>query len=113
MDKKLVLVLAEHNNITGIDFKIIGTKLYVRVVTLSVNAINDNIKFLVNLKQKFKRKFSWNKYRFEIKTQPKNNNLDYMIDPTLRDINRLFVLSFKTSESNPTRNSFVLSITYH
>ena len=71
---------------------IIGTKLYVPVVTLF---IDDNIKFLENIKQGFKRTVSWNKYRSEITTQTKNNNLDYLIDQTFRNINRLFVLSFK------------------
>ena len=42
------------------------------VVTLS---INDNIKFLENIKQGFKRTTSWNKYRSEITTQTENNNL--------------------------------------
>ena len=50
---------------------IISTKFYVLVVTLS---IDNNIEFLENLKQGFKRKISWNKYRSEIITQPKNNN---------------------------------------
>ena len=82
-------VLVEHNNnITGIDFKITSTKIYIPVATLS---INDKIKFLENLKLGFKRTVSWNKYTSEITTQPKNNNLDYMINP----INRLFVLSFE------------------
>ena len=73
-------------------FQIYNAKLYVSVVTLS---INDNIKFLENIKQGFKRTISWNKYRSEITTQPKNNNLDYLIDSTFRNINRLFALSFK------------------
>ena len=63
-----------------------STKLYVPVVTLS---INDNIKFLENIKQGFKRTIYWNKYRSEITTQTRNN-LDYLIDPTFRKINRLF-----------------------
>ena len=71
---------------------ITGTKLYVPVVALF---IDDNIKFLENIKQGFKRTVSWNKYRSEITTQTKNNNLDYLIDQTFRNINRLFVLSFK------------------
>ena len=54
---------------------ITSTKLYAPVVTLSVN---DNIKFLENIKQGFKRTISWNKYRSEITTQTKNNNLDYL-----------------------------------
>ena len=56
-------------------FQINKGKLYVPVVTLS---INDNIKFLENIKQGFKRTISWNKYRSEMKTQPNNNNLDYL-----------------------------------
>ena len=29
-----------------------------------------------------------------------------MIDPTFRNINKLFVLLFKNGDNNPTRNSF-------
>ena len=39
-------------------------------------------------------------------TQLQNNNLDYTIDPTFRNIKRLLVLSFKNGDNNPTRNSF-------
>ena len=69
-------------------------------------SIHDNIKLLENIKQGFKRAISWNKYRSQITTQPKNNNLDYLIDPTFRNINRLFVLSFKNDNDDPTRNYF-------
>ena len=69
-------------------------------------SINDNIKFLENIKQGLKKTISWNKYRSEITTHPKNNSLDYLIDPTFRNINRLFILSFKDSDNDPTRNSF-------
>ena len=69
--------------------------------------MNDNIKFLENIKQGFKRTVSWNKCRSEITTQPKNNNLDYLIDPTFRNINRLFVLSFKNGNNDLTRDSLV------
>ena len=41
-----------------------NVKRYVPVVTLSTN---DNIKHVL------KRNTSWNKYRFEITAQPKNN----------------------------------------
>ena len=47
-----------------------------------------------------------NKYRSEIKAQPQNNNLHYMIDPTFKTINRLFVLSFKNGNNDPTINVF-------
>ena len=55
--------LIDNNHITGVSFIITSTKLYVPVFTLS---INDNIKFLENIKQGFKRTISWNKYRSEI-----------------------------------------------
>ena len=80
-----------------------NVKLYVPVVTLS---INNNIKFFENIKQGFKRTLSWKKYRSEITAKPKNNNLDYLIDPAFRNINRLFVLSFKNGNNDPIRNSF-------
>ena len=64
------------------------------------------MKFLENIKQGFKRTISSNKYRSEITTQTKNNNLDYLIDPTFRNINTLFVLSFKNGNNDPTRDSF-------
>ena len=69
-----------------------NAKLYVPVVILS---INDNIKVLENTKQEFKRTISWEKSWFEITSQTKDDNLDYLIDPTFRNINRLFVPSFK------------------
>ena len=49
---------------------------------------NDDIKFLENIKKGFKITISWNKYRFEITTQPKNNNLDHVIDSTFRNISK-------------------------
>ena len=93
-----------HTNITGVNFAITSTKLYVPVVTLS---INDNIQFLENIKQGFKKTISWNKYRSKITTQPKNNNLDYLIDPTFKNINKLFALSLKNGNDGPTGDSFV------
>ena len=69
-------------------------------------SINDNVKFLENIKQGFKRTISWNKYRSKITTQPNNNNLDYLIDPAFRNINRLFILSFKNGDNDLTRYSF-------
>ena len=97
-------VLIDHHNIEEVHFKIASTKLYVKVATSS---INDNIKFSENIKQEFKDN-SWNKYRSEITTEPKkkNNNLDYLIDPTFRNIDRLFVLSFKNCDDDRTINYF-------
>ena len=38
--------------------------------------------------------------------QLKSNNLHYMIDPIIRNINRLFVFSFKKSDNYPMRDFF-------
>ena len=86
---------------TGATFQINNAKLYVLVVVLP---INDNINFLENIKQGFKRTIPWNKYRSDMTTQQKNNNLDYLIDPTFR-INILFVLLFKHDNDDPKRHS--------
>ena len=66
-------------------------------------SINGNNKFIENIKQRFKRMTSWNKYRSEITAEPKSNNLDYMIDPIFRNINVFF--SIKKSDNNPGRDS--------
>ena len=87
MNKRLCMI-EHHDNLTAVNFMITSTKRYIPVFTLS---INDDIKFLENIKQVFKRTISWIKYRSEITTQTKNNNLDYLIDATFRNINRLFV----------------------
>ena len=84
-------------------FKINSTKVCFPVVNLY---INDNNKFLEDLKLGFKGTPSWNKYRSEITTQPKNSNLDNLIDTTFTIVNSLFVLSFKNCVSDPTRLSF-------
>ena len=80
------------NNPTNAAFKIKDTKLYVPVVTLS--AENDN-KLLEQLKIGFKRTIKRNKYRSEMSNQTKNNNLNYLIDPTFTNVSRLFALSFE------------------
>ena len=88
---------------TSATFQINNVKLYVSAVTLS---LNDNIRFLENIKQVFKRTISWNKYRSEIVTKQKNSNLDYPTDPTFRNINRLFLLSFNNGDDDPKKYSF-------
>ena len=90
----------EINAPTGATFKIRDTNLYVPAVTLSTK--NDN-KLLEQLKTGFQRTIKWNKYRSEMSNQTKNNNLNYLIDPTFTNVNRLFVLSFKNLDD---RESF-------
>ena len=78
-------------------------KPYAPVVTLP---INDNIKFLENINPCFKRTTFWNKCKSKITIQPKNNNLDYLIDTIFRNINRLCFLSLKNNNDDPTRDCF-------
>ena len=84
-------------------FQITDTKLYVPVVTLSKE---NDIKLLEQLKTGFKRTKKWNKYRSQMTIQPLNNNLNYLIDPTITYVNGLFVLSFSRNNSTDNRDSF-------
>ena len=54
----------------------------------------------------FKRTTKWNKYRSQMTIQPQNKNLNYLIDPTFTNVNRLFVLSFSRYNNTDNRNSF-------
>ena len=99
---------AANNPPTGLEFKIIDTKLSVPVVTLSKE--NDT-KLLEQLKLGFKRTIKWNKHRSQMTVRSNNNNLNYLIDPTLTKFNRLFVLYFQRipAENNAAkdhRNTF-------
>ena len=51
-------------------------------------------------------------YRSQTTTQTKNSNLDYLIDPAFRNINRLFILSFKNG-SNIQQEILLISVTCH
>ena len=84
-------------------FEITDTKFYVPVVTLWKE--NDT-KLLEQLKTGFKKTIKWNKYRSQMTIQPQNNNLNYLIDPTFTNVNRLFVLSFPRNNNTDSRYSF-------
>ena len=88
---------------SGATFQITDTKLYVPVVTLSKE--NDT-KLLEQLKPGFKKTIKSNKYRSQMTIQPKNNNLDYLIDPTFTNVNRLFILLFTRDNAGDNRDSF-------
>ena len=83
-------------------FEITDTKLYVPVVKLSKE---NDIKLLEQLKSGFKRTIKWNKYRSQITIQFQKNNLNYLIDPTFTNVNRLFVLSFARNVLGDNRDS--------
>ena len=48
--------------------------------------------------------FTWNKYRSQVINQTATNNLNYLIDPTFNNVNRLYVLVFENEED---RSSYV------
>ena len=75
-----------------LEFQIKDTKLYVPFVSLSTK---DDNKLLEQLKSGFKRTIKWNKNRSQMTIPINNNNLNYLIDPAVTKVNRLFVLSFE------------------
>ena len=73
-------------------FEITNTKLYVPVVTLS---IQENTKFLQQLKSGFKRVINWNKYLSKPQLLEQNPNLNHLVEPSFQGVKRLFVLAFE------------------
>ena len=69
-------------------FAITETKLYVPVVTLSTQ---DNAKLLQQLKSRFKRRITCNKYEPSIRTFAQNRYLNYLINPSFQGVSRRFV----------------------
>ena len=84
-------------------FETTNTKLYVLVVTLSKE---NDAKLIEQLKLGFKKTIKWNKYKSQMTIQPQNNNLNYLIDPTFTNVNRLFVLPFTRTDTPDYKNSF-------
>ena len=96
-------IVYEINNPEDATFKIIDVKLFVPVVTLSKE---NDIKLLEQFKTGFKRTIKLNKYRSQMSIQEQNNNLNYSIDPTFTNVNRLFVLSFPRNNNTDSRYYF-------
>ena len=95
----------------GAKFKVTDAQLYVPVVTLSKE---NDVKLLEQLKSRFKRTIKWNKYRSQMTIQLQNNNLNYLIDPTFTDVNRLFVLPFqRTAGQNNTTKDYRDSFSHY
>ena len=97
---------ARDNAPTGATLSITDCKLYVPVVILSKD---DEIKLLTNLKSGFKREIIWNKYRSQMTTEAaNNNNLNILVDPTFTNVNRLFVLAYRTANDRQSFSQFYL-----
>ena len=89
----------------GATLSITDCKIYVAVVTLSKD---DETKLLTNLKSRFKREIIWNKYGSQMTTEAINNNLNILIDPTFTNVNKLFVLAYRTADDRQTFSQFYL-----
>ena len=88
------------NRPKDLKFSIIDCKLYVPVVTLQTEYQN---KLYKELKTGISIDFKWNKYRSQMINQTTTNNLNFLIDPTFNNVNRLFVFAFPNEED---RRSF-------
>ena len=115
-DKNCVITSLEQRDIgggnrdnapTGATLAISDCKLYVPAVTLSKD---DDIKLLTNLKSGFTREIIWNKYRSQMTTEAINNNLNILIAPTstFTNVNRLFVLAYRTADDRQSFSQFYL-----
>ena len=87
------------------NFTITEAKLYVPVVILSTK---DNAKLLHQLKSGFKKNISWNKYESSIKTFAQSRYLNYLINPSVQGVNRLFALSFENENDRSSHSTYYL-----
>ena len=93
------------NSTGGGTFEITNTKLYVPVVTLS---IQENAKLLQQLKSGFKRVINWNKYLSKPELIRRNPNLNHLVEPSFQGVNRLFVLVFEGDTQRTSHSSYYL-----
>ena len=101
------IIVAGTTNNQNPTFQINHTKLYVSVVTLS---IQENIKLLKEVEFGFKRTINWNKYLSKTTNQRQSRYLDYLIDPGFQGVNRLFILLFKNADGQESHKQYYLSI---
>ena len=88
-------------------FTIIDTKLYVPVVALSVQ---DNAKLLEQLKSGFKRTITCNKYEPRVTLEQQNRYLDFLINPIIQRVNRLFVLPLQNNGGRTSNTRYYLPL---
>ena len=83
------------NRPKDLKFSVTDCKLYVPVVTLQTEYQNQLCK---KLKTGISIDFPWSKYRSQMINQTATNNLNFLIDLTFINVNRLFVLAFPNEE---------------
>ena len=82
-------------DLKDLKFSVTDCKLYVPVVTLQTEYQNQLYK---DLKTGISIDFTWIKYRSQMIDQTATNNLNFLIDPTFNNVNRLFVLDFPNED---------------
>ena len=88
------------NRPEDLKFSITDCKMYVPVLTLHAKYQNQLYKELTT---GITIDFKWSKYRSQMINETATNNLNFLIDPTFNNVNRLFVLAFPNEED---RRSF-------
>ena len=88
-------------------FTITDTRLYVPVVTLSIQY---NAKLLQQFKSGFKRTINWNKYSPKVTVQEQSQHLDFLINTSFQKADRLFVLSFENNGDRTSYTRYYLSL---
>ena len=83
-------------------FKIISTKLYVPIVTLSTK---DNVNLTKQLNEGFKRSVYWNEYKSKIETNyfDANNVTRFALDASFQGVNGLLVLAFDNTSNGDNK----------
>ena len=88
-------------------FNITDCKLYVPIVTLQTEYQNQLYK---DLKTGISIDFKWSKYRSQMLNQTGTNNLNFLIDPTFNNVNRLLVLAFPNEEDGSSFSKYFTPI---
>ena len=88
------------NRPKDLKFSVTDCKCYVPIVTLLAEYQNQLYK---DLKTGISIDFTWIRYRSQMINQTATINLNFLIDPTFHNVNRLFVLAFPNEED---RRSF-------
>ena len=60
------------------------------------------------LKPVLKKTINWNKYESSVKTFAWNRYLNYLINPSFKGVNRLFVLSFENENDRTSHSTYYL-----
>ena len=89
------VIVSTNNANRNATFTITNTRPYVPVVTLSTQ---ENTKLLQQLKSGFKRVINWNKYLSKPELMRQNLNLNHLVEPSFRGVNRFFVLAFEDDD---------------